>query len=118
MHLNDFPAAVRTCLEPVGKKIWDFIFGGDADKLLVRLYIEAEQLDDLGRLLLEVEKSVLNSRSKLWLFTSADRIKVVGELRTQSVRKLIAEARLQIPEPWPANLPRPNPGSLPKTLPK
>jgi hypothetical protein len=118
MHLNDFPAAVRTCLEPVGKKFWDYIFGGDADKLLVRLYIEAGQLDDLSRLLADIEESVVNSRPKLGLFTSADRTQVVLELRTQIVRKLIAEARLQILEPWPAQLPRPTFGSLPKTLPK
>ena len=55
MHLNDFPAAVRTCLQPVGKKTWDFIFGGDADKLLVRLYTETGQTDDLSLLLGRVD---------------------------------------------------------------
>src|SRR5262245_5409312 len=67
VHLGDYPAAVRTCFEPIGQKE---LFRGNANEFLVQLYREAGQLDDLKQFLDAVETASGETHPTCWSLTT------------------------------------------------
>ncbi len=116
LHLGDSAAAARACLEAAGEKTL-----GDtgAATLTVLLYREAGQLNDLGPLLDAVEERVLRRKHpKPWLLTPQQRAEQLVFTRVSTARHLLRPEESDKLAAWPAGVPKPKPGSLPKTLPK
>jgi hypothetical protein len=114
-HLKDHTAAADVCFHALGQSNWS----GDVDTFLVQLYREANQQDDLGPLLDAIEKAVIARYEPApYLTPEENREALQWSLRTRSARFLLEDARAGKVAPWPEGIPKPKPGSLPKTLPK
>lgn len=115
-HLGDHAAAARVCLEAAGAPTW-----GDTGvaEFAVQLYRAAEQLEDLTALLDVIEKGIIDKQHpKAWLLTPDEWLKLLGLRGTLVVRSRLKASKLDELKPWPDGVPKPKPGSLPKTLPK
>jgi hypothetical protein len=116
LHLGEPAAAARALLDAAGAQTW-----GDtgAAVFTVQLYREAGQLGDLGPLLDAIDKGIIDKRHpKAWLLTPEERSKLLGLRGTLVVRPRLKAPGLDEVKPWPDDVPKPKPGSLPKTPPK
>jgi hypothetical protein len=112
--LNDHNTAAHVCLRAAH---YAYMRNNQFAVFLAQLYREAGQINDLNKLLEAIDCATAENR-----FAVGDTPEEVRQHLaydgngTNLVRYLLAtDAKLA---PWPAGVPKPKPGSLPKALPK
>jgi hypothetical protein len=86
--------------------------------LLVQLYREAKQYGDLVNVLDALEaRELVRTQPKWWLLTDEPRKALAAKYPTRAVRDMLDPLAFPNVKAYPAALPLPKPGSLPKAMP-